>query len=151
MTFEKILRSLIWRNLRSLGSHAYIEAEEMAHRPYQLQLPLAEGETLLGIYENVPHTLERALALTTRGLHLHHSNGWQFIAYQQIQAVHFPATKALTEEKVLNLTLTNGESVTLPVEGQPDPTRSCLRDLWVVGHFLERVLETTNDPARFPQ
>lgn len=151
MTFEKILRSLIWRNLRSLGSHAYIEAEEVTHRPYQLQLPLTEGETLLGIYENVPDTLKRALALTTRGLHLHHPNGWQFIAYQQIQAVHFPATKALTEEKVLNLTLTNGESVTLPVEGQPDPNRPRLRDLWVVGGFLNRVIEAAHDPIRFPQ
>lgn len=146
MTIEKLLRSLTWRKFRKLGSRAYHFAETIGTRPYDIKLPLPEGEQLIGIYENVADTLERAIVFTTVGLYLRCGEQWAAVRYADIHMVQFPATKAITAEKSLQLLLQNGDTFTLPVEGQPDPIhRPHLRDVWVVGGVLSRIVEAVRD------
>jgi hypothetical protein len=150
VTFEKILRSLVWRHLLSLGSGRYYGADHFASLLYSVDVPLAEQEIVLGIYENGVGTLENALVLTSQGLHLQRGDAWTFIPYDAIEEVHFPATKAIDEPKALGVTLANGEHVTIPVTGQPDPiAKPHLRDVWVFGNFLKKVVEAAHDKERF--
>ena len=151
MTFEKILRSLIWRHLRSLRSGRDYAAELLAERPYIVDVPLAVNEMVVGAYENVVGSLENALVLTSQGLHLQGGGVWTFIPYDTIEEVHFPKTKAMDEPKVLGVTLANGQHVTIPVTGQPDPiAKPRLRDLWVFGGFLKKVVEAAHEREKFP-
>lgn len=151
MRFEKILRSLIKRNLTRLGSQRYHDVQSLGMRPDAVDFLLQENEILIGVYENSVGTFANALALTTTGLHIHDGNLWNFVAYDTIQDITFPQTKSLDEPKTLLITLTTGEQITLPVEGQPDPiNRPHLRDVWVFGNFLKKVVEAAHDKEKFP-
>jgi hypothetical protein len=151
MTFSNLLKSLIWRNLQSLNSSRYYAVDVFEERPYNVDVPLQPCEIIMGLYENVVDTLERAIVLTTHGLYLNEKEGWHFIGYKTIESVTFPKSKELHEPKSLAVSLQNGTTIALPIEGQPDPIhRPHLRDVWVFGRFLELVIQAAHDTEKFP-
>lgn len=106
-------------------------------------VPLREGEVVLGIYENCPAAIDEAIVVTDLSLHLRRGTGWEFISYLEIESVQVPMTSLGDKYTVSELVLrfAGGRVVVLPVRGgrvPPGEDIARFRDAWVFSRFLGR-------------
>lgn len=106
-----------------------------------LKASLCEGETLLGIYENVPGSLDRCVAITDRGLILKGADGWVSLPYAEM-ASHVLEVGPRGEFKLtveeITLNLRGGGTASVPVLGEYPQWGG--RDIFSMSMFLDHVL-----------
>jgi hypothetical protein len=99
-------------------------------------LPLAEGEAPIGIYFNVPFSLDNAVVITSSSVILRVAAKWLSIPYKLISKVNIPTNPGhLGEVRQLMLSLSDGSSLALPVQGGAARTA----DAFEFARFLDRV------------
>ena len=80
-----------------------------------------EGDAYLGIYENIPGSLEDSIVVTSYGLLVNRAEGGTFIDYSDIESGRFLPPIESGADKLhaasLLLKLTNGQTVEIPVRG----------------------------------
>ena len=121
---------------RSLLGVPGFSTEPEAVRARATEFSFAPQEELLGVYTNpepadVP---QQQLAITSRGLHWIRDGRVIQVCYRDIAAVNGPHSKS--DSTGLTLTLTDGRTEALPIEGQHD----AFRDVFPFLRFLDRVL-----------
>ncbi len=147
------------RNLVRL-SH-YIDATGSAESipRYAEDLPLDQGEMLLGIYENSPGVRSECIAVTDLGLYIVGDTAWMRIRYSDIGQVELvlPDDIELPKRKLsadrVTIHLLDGQVIALPVRGifehQLEGGVAETRDAYLVYNFLRRtVYETRQGQAQ---
>src|SRR5881409_4363870 len=74
------------------------------------ELPLQDGERLIGVYENKPGKRDRSVVITSRGLYLNVGSSWRLIRYEDIAGVQSPpfdGAEAKFEVDRIGITLTD--------------------------------------------
>lgn len=97
-------------------------------------LGLQEGEGIIGIYENVPDSLENAIIVTKFGLHIQRAGRWKFINYDEIENSFIPSGNKHKADRI-SITLVGGKEVFILIEGGNDK----FRDVFEFLRFLDRV------------
>src|SRR5438270_643841 len=93
------VRAVAERKLARLPNYRATSGETAAIKtklPNLQDLPLRNGEQVLGIYENVPDELEDSLVITNLGLHLRRVSSWVSLEYTNMTNVRGPDTKTET-------------------------------------------------------
>lgn len=129
------IESLAYRNLRKLSR--YYSALGGAPIPprYTEAIQLAEGDALVGIYENTPGAVTDCLVFTHSGIQMHSQSGLQLLKYADILALNMEKSPNASS---LRVDLVDGRSMTIRVTGGDAATGS--RDVAAVMQFLMRVV-----------
>lgn len=99
-------------------------------------LPLAEGEVPIGIYLNVPSSLDSAIVITSSSMILRLIDKWLVVPYRSILKVTIPSDQInLSEVRFLNLSLSDRSKLKLPVLGGTSRTA----DAFEFARFIDRV------------
>jgi hypothetical protein len=112
----------------------YCSWEDSEPKEITSHLPLAFGETALGIYTLHPQTLKDAIAVTSHGLWVFYDNHFnaKFVRYTDIASTSSPSkTKKGT---TLELKLIDNKSLTLQVTGWNEEER--VTDAFLFLNFL---------------
>lgn len=92
-----------------------------------------EGESCLGVYENVDGSLQESVLVTNVGLHVHRRREWGFVDYADIESIRIPSRKE--EADTLEIHRYSGHMDEIPVRG----ARGKSRDAFEFLLFLNRV------------
>ena len=122
------------RNLRRLPNYRNLSASGIDADERALY-PLAEDESVLGVYENVPGSLDR-LVFTDRGVHLGQDHGWLSLPYETMSAIDTEGGEKLADD--LEIRLRDGSTALVPILGG-DPERGT-KDTSSMRMFLQGVL-----------
>jgi hypothetical protein len=106
--------------------------ESWEQLPYAagISSPLDKAEQILGVYENKPGSIERAVVFTTNGVHLQCGGHWRSISFGDIEKTLWPDVEK-DEVRALTLKLRSGELEFLPGKSG---------DVFVMMRFFDRVL-----------
>lgn len=105
---------------------------------YASQIPVAHGEEIIGIYENVAGTISQCIAMTNLRLLIESGGQWKSIVYSQIVAIETPEPAAVEEiAAALTVRLMTGALETVPINGR----HGRFLDLFEFSRFLARVRE----------
>jgi hypothetical protein len=120
--------------------------------------PLSENETLLGVYQNYPHSENLCVAFTDKAIHVVTNGQWQCAHYAEIAMIQNPSDSKRNASHC-DLITRNGQTYSVPILGGTDR----FRDVFQVMRFLDRVVAdlisytnvTSGDPGvtgakRFP-
>ena len=110
--------------------------------PAELNLPLADGERVIGIYRNDPHDLHEAIVFTDKGLYVNKNTVWQRLLFSEIERILSSETK----QDVAGMTILrhDGTRFYLPAKGslpKSGSEGSRTYDVFGVLRFLLRVTE----------
>jgi hypothetical protein len=121
------------RILKHLNSYREV-SESSLNLPSGLrEVPLREGETILGIYANSLSMLEESIVVTNLGLHVYRHTQWESIDYSQIRSIETPPDKYETTQLMIQL---QSDRVTnIPIRGG----EGRFRDAFEFLRFLDRV------------
>jgi hypothetical protein len=76
---------------------------------------LQDGESYLGVYENIEGSLEDCILVTNLGLHLDRGGNWEFVGYTDIKTIDIPSRK--DEADCLEIHRYSGPVTEIPVRG----------------------------------
>jgi hypothetical protein len=99
---------------------------------------LGEDESPIGIYENVPGSVERCIVITDRGLRVHGSDGWLFLPYEGMASAELEGGEKSLDVGHLAIHLRSGAMALVPVSGG-DPSMGT-RDTFTMLMFLDHVV-----------
>jgi hypothetical protein len=102
------------------------------------QAQLGEDESPIGIYENTPGSAEGCLVITDRGLRVNGSNGWLFLAYEEMISTELEGSVKSLDAGHVAIHLRSGAMALVPVSGG-DPALGT-RDTFTMLMFLDHVV-----------
>ena len=108
---------------------------------YLQHIALQPGETLIGVYENLPGEEDEIIVITDLGIHLLVNEKWDLFRYDQINRVETPPSKEHVEG--LTVWLISGREIWIPVKGG----RGRARDVFEFLRFLDRVIDDMRRPS----
>ncbi len=129
------VRSRASRILRRLTAYRDLTAQSPDHPPWIHEVPVQPGEQRLGVYENVPGSAEKSVVVTTLGLYVRRGERWEFVRFEDIEAVVAPHQK--TEVAELALMHRDRHVTLMPITGG----HGRFREAWEFLRFMDRVLE----------
>src|SRR4051812_45356549 len=80
---------------------------------YTIDLPLGDGEYLIGVYENRPGEKTESVVVTNHGLLLDSQAGWRRVGYDEI--IDYDLPDKTTEQLSIPVELRSGETLEIPV------------------------------------
>jgi len=96
---------------------------------------LADGDELLGVYENEPSELNHYIIVGAKGIYIDHGDAWRFIPYEVMTKTVLPEGDKHAIDR-LTIKLMNGDSIVMAVSGGDNK----FRDVFEIVRFLDRVI-----------
>lgn len=102
---------------------------------FPTEIPIAADEHVLGIYENVPNSLQKCVVVTDRQLLIESNGSWLAISYDDIVDVHTPSpADAIGGNLGLEIQYLDRTAV-VPIEGR----NGRFHDLFEFSRFLNHL------------
>jgi hypothetical protein len=100
----------------------YNAASEIDCSQWRGKMSLAAGESIIGVYQNVPGQFPNSVVVTNLGLHWFSQSDVRFIDYMHIQEMDYPTHNMPLMAQDISLrrlivTLKTGEIVDIPITG----------------------------------
>lgn len=127
------VESRVIRILRPLTQYHKHSTESLNASNRSQKVDLQIGEVYLGVYENIPDSLEDSITVTSLGLHTYRGGEWEFLNYEHIESIRIPSRKEEAAE--LEIHLYDGYTTRIPVRGG----QGRFRDAFEFLRFLDRV------------
>ena len=109
--------------------------------PYAPRIPISGNEELIGVYENRPGDIARALPSPTCVCWWKAAGQWKSLVYSDIAAIETPKPAAVGDSTaVLTVRSATGTLESIPIHGQ----RGRFSDLFEFSRFLARVREDSH-------
>jgi hypothetical protein len=139
---SKLLIARAHRNLRHVTNFREVITNPPDFSDWAMQHPLDYGETLIGVYENVPGSAQAGILITTRGLTVLQGRKENFIAYHLIKQVELP--KDVAEENLDHILvhLAGSRPIAVPIQGGQGKRK----DAPAFAHFLTQIIEDVTQP-----
>lgn len=113
--------------------------------PWGDRIKLADGESIFGVYENNPGTLDKSILITSNGLYAFDAGGPQFLPYREMKRFDMADNIAEIKRKLeIVFRMEDGRVLHLPVVGQ----KGAQMDIMVFYTYLLGVSQTLNIIAR---
>lgn len=114
---------------------------EGEHLHYHSSVCVGDGETLLGVYENVSGSITHALAVSDQSLYTEQNGSWTAINFAQIEAIRPPDKDSVSQKEIgILVQHDGGKKLLIPVWG--GDVSGKFRDVYEFTRFLMR---TSND------
>lgn len=129
------VKSRAHRILRRLHPYQAIESHDNSD---SLLPHLPPDEFWIGIYRNLPGSIESAVAFSSEQLHVNEGDGWTSVKYREILDSQISQDKSSANEILVR---TSDYNLPVPIWGVDGKTR----DVFEVLRFLNRVREDLNE------
>jgi hypothetical protein len=137
MIFKQFVKSKAKRVFRTFENYTSISQVNDVLAAEVAALSQRREEEFIGVYENKRGEMEETILISTLGLYLYSNEEWLFIDYDQINHIKAPNIKAKYIADSLDICITSGRIIKLPVKGG----HGSYRDVWEFLRFLDRVSE----------
>ena len=121
------------RNLRRAKHYRSFAGHEV-EPSVAVRYPLAEGESLIGVYENIPDSLDHCLVITDRALHMRAESKWVDLPYGEMESVDVEGGDKLADH--LEIRLRDDSKVLVPVLGEEEMGKDTYLMLMFLGHVI---------------
>lgn len=132
--YEALVRSFAHRNLRHIPRYASLSSWGEAIECLPNFVVQHEGMPI-GYYAYVAERISEQIVFTTKAMYVKELHSWKIIPYSDMGEVKFPYPGE--GPRSLPILMKNGELKNIAISGG----EGNIRDLYLVGTFLKRVIE----------